>query len=50
MERKNAWLKYEGSARDEVESFAEGYRKFLSECKTERECTKTDIKEAEEAG
>ena len=50
MERKNAWLKYEGSARDEVESFAEGYRKFLSECKTERECTKTAIKEAEEAG
>lgn len=39
MERKNAWVKYpEGTKREEVFAFAEGYRKFISECKTEREC------------
>ena len=40
MEKKNAWEKYpEGKKRDEVFSFAEDYRKFISDCKTERECT-----------
>ena len=39
MERKNAWEKYPiGEKRDAVMDFAEGYRKFISECKTEREC------------
>ncbi|MBP3451214.1 MAG: aminopeptidase, partial [Agathobacter sp.] len=39
MERKNAWLKYpQGEKRDEVFAFAEDYRKFISICKTEREC------------
>lgn len=39
MERKNAWLKYpQGEKRNEVFAFAEGYRKFISICKTEREC------------
>lgn len=40
MERKNAWEKYpQGEKRNEVFAFAEDYRKFISECKTERECT-----------
>ena len=39
MERMNAWEKYpEGKKRNEVFDFAEEYRKFLSDCKTEREC------------
>lgn len=33
----NAWEKYpEGKKRNEVFDFAEEYRKFLSDCKTER--------------
>ena len=40
MEKKNAWEKYpEGKKRKKVLDFAEEYRKFISECKTERECT-----------
>ena len=40
MEKKNAWVKYpQGEKRDEVFAFAEEYRKFISDCKTERECT-----------
>lgn len=40
MERKSAWEKYpEGKKRDEVFKFAEEYRQFISNCKTERECT-----------
>ena len=40
MARKNAWEKYpEGNMRDKVFEFAEEYRKFISSCKTERECT-----------
>ncbi len=51
MERKNAWEKYpEGKKRDAVFEFAEDYRKFLSECKTERECVTGLIREAARAG
>ena len=40
MKENSAWTKYpEGQKRDEVFNFAEGYRKFISDCKTERECT-----------
>ena len=47
MEKKNAWEKYpEGNKRDEVFSFAEDYRKFISDCKTERECTSAVYKDA----
>lgn len=42
MASKNAWEKYpEGKERDKVMAFAEDYRKFISENKTERECTAT---------
>ncbi|MGN0351859.1 MAG: aminopeptidase [Roseburia sp.] len=51
MERKNAWEKYPvGSKRDEVFKFAEDYRKFISNCKTERECVTTLVAEAKAAG
>ena len=51
MERKNAWEKYPvGEKRDAVMTFAEGYRKFISECKTERECVTGTIEMAEKAG
>lgn len=51
MERKNAWTKYETVAKQKpVLDFAEGYKKFLSENKTERECTEFFIKEAKAAG
>ena len=51
MERKNAWEKYpQGEKRNEVFAFAEDYRKFISECKTERECTTYIYDLAKEAG
>ena len=51
MERMNAWEKYpEGKKRNEVFDFAEEYRKFLSDCKTERECVTYFAQKAEKAG
>ena len=51
MENKNAWGKYpEGTKRDEVFLFAEEYRKFISNCKTERECVTALEARAKEAG
>ena len=51
MERKNAWAKYpQGEKRDAVFAFAEDYRKFISECKTERECVTYIEKKAIDAG
>lgn len=51
MERKNAWEKYpDGKKREEVYQFAEKYRKFISDCKTERECVTSLVKKAEKAG
>lgn len=51
MERKNAWEKYpEGEKRQVVYGFAEDYRKFISECKTERECVTVLKAQAREAG
>lgn len=51
MERKNAWKKYPaGAKRDEVYRFAENYRRFISDCKTERECVTALAEKAKEAG
>ena len=51
MERKNAWSKY-ASEKDKkkVMAFGEDYRKFLSTCKTERECVSFFVEKAEKAG
>ena len=51
MENKNAWHKYpEGEDRKKVMDFAEDYRKFISKCKTERECVKEFERLAKQAG
>lgn len=51
MDRKNAWEKYpKGEKREQVFAFAEEYRRFLSSCKTERECAKFFYDRAKEQG
>ncbi|WP_455533172.1 aminopeptidase [Roseburia inulinivorans] len=51
MENKIAWEKYpEGNKREEVFQFAENYRKFISDCKTERACVTFFVEKAEKAG
>lgn len=50
MERKNAWRKYSEAEKKEVFAFAEEYRRFISACKTERECTAEVKKRAQKAG
>lgn len=51
MERTNAWKKYQDEdKRKAVYDFAEGYRIFLSENKTERECAAFFAEEVKRAG
>lgn len=51
MEHKNAWAKYpEGEKREKLFKFAEEYRSFISECKTERECTTYVYEDAKKNG
>ena len=50
MERKNAWEKYSEEDKKQVFSFAEEYKTFLSDCKTERECVAGFKMRAKEAG
>ena len=50
MYRENAWKKYDASMEKEVMSFAEGYKEFLSNSKTERLAVKEATKRLKEAG
>ena len=50
MERKNAWEKYDKKGLKKVMDFAEGYRKFISDCKTERESVDEIVRMAEADG
>ncbi len=51
MEKKNAWAKYPtGEKREALMAFAEDYRKFISDCKTERECSAEIYAQAKAAG
>ena len=51
MEHNNAWAKYpEGEKRQKLFKFAEEYRKFISDCKTERECVDYTVELAIENG
>lgn len=50
MERKNAWKKYSEEKRNAVFAFGEDYKKFISDCKTERECVTELIAQAQAAG
>ena len=48
MKTENAWKKY--ADKKPVFDFCEGYKEFMSLCKTERECTDEIIKQAKKAG
>lgn len=48
--RKNAWLKYNDAEKKEIFDFCEGYKEYISNCKTERESIKEAITLAEEKG
>ena len=50
MERPNAWKDYTPEQVEELFAFSEGYKNFISQNKTERECCSTAIQMAEEAG
>ena len=50
MYRKNAWSTYDASKEKEVMKYAEGYKDFLSNSKTERLATKEAVKRLTEAG
>lgn len=50
MERKNAWKDYSEKDLKDLENLCKGYREFLSECKTERECVKEIVRLAKEKG
>ena len=48
--KKNAWLKFDDTKKEEIFSFCEGYKKYISDCKTERESIKEAIYLAESKG
>jgi len=50
MEKVSAWKKYDEEETKKVFAYAEGYKEFLSENKTERECCGYFTKEAEKNG
>lgn len=50
MEREVAWDFYSEKEREDVFAFAEEYRRFLSDCKTERECISDFTARAKAAG
>ena len=50
MKQKNVWQKYDSKKLKALEVFCEDYRKFISECKTERECTDYVVADLENAG
>lgn len=47
---KNAWNKYDEAKIAEVMQYNEGYKAYISACKTERECVREAIRQAEEKG
>ena len=50
MEQKNVWETYSEKQLKELEKLNREYRKFLSDCKTERECVDYIVNAAEAAG
>ena len=50
MERPNAWKEYGAEQLDALHYLCEGYKSFISDNKTERECCAASIQMAEEAG
>lgn len=47
---KNNWDKYSESELNDLMKFADGYKEFITSCKTERECASYIINKAIEAG
>lgn len=50
MEKKSVWESYGKKDLEKLEKICKKYRKFLSDCKTERECVTEIVRQAEEAG
>ena len=50
MERTNAWNTYDLSMRGSCMDFADDYKQFLGNCKTERECVDRIVNDAEANG
>ncbi len=50
MEAKLAWENYDDAKMEEVFALSERYKKFISDCKTERECVRETARIAREAG
>ncbi len=50
MERKNAWKSYSAEQLDSLHYLCEGYKSFISDNKTERECCTAAVDMAREAG
>ena len=49
-QKDSVWSTYTEQDKQKLEELAEGYRKFLSECKTERESAAEAVRQAEAAG
>ena len=50
MERKNVWSASDAAKKEMIFKFCEDYKKYISDCKTERECAAEAIKIAKKAG
>ena len=50
MERLNAWNKYDEDMKKKVFDFADEYRRFISLCKTERECVEEGVRILQASG
>ena len=50
MERPKAWKRYSAEQLDALHYLCEGYKSFISDNKTERECVAASVRMAEEAG
>lgn len=50
MERKNVWTASDAAKKEMIFKFCDDYKKYISDCKTERECAAEAIKIAKKAG
>ncbi len=48
--KENIWKKYDDNMRKVIMDFAQGYKKYISDCKTERECVSEAIEMAKANG
>ena len=48
--KESVWLSYTKAEKQELETIAQGYRSFLTTCKTERESVVETVRQAEAAG